>query len=158
MSRWPTAIRCSTRRRAPEALSLTTRSQSESGNARSSRTSGKPPRSSGKTLWRELSLGRRQQQSLHPMRDEVLDIFTLQPQVALAVAEEDAIAGASRRGLGAAHHRREERVDDVGHDQADRLGLSRNQAARDPVRHIVELGDRFLDPALRLGVDAVRGR
>ena len=92
------------------------------------------------------------------MRDEVLDIFTLEPQVALAVAEEDAVAGPPRRGLGAAHDRREERVDDVGHDQADRLRLLRDQAAGDPVRHIVELGDRFLDLALRLGVDAVRGR
>ena len=57
------------------------------------------------------------------MGNKVLDVFALEPEVALAVAEENAVPGAPCRGLGAAHDRREERVDDVGDDQPDRLGL-----------------------------------
>ena len=36
-----------------------------------------------------------------------------------------------------------------------RLGLLRNEAAGDPVRHVVERCDRLLDSPLRLGIDAV---
>ena len=100
----------------------------------------------------------RQQQALDAVRDEILDIFALEPEVALAVAEQDAVAGAPGCRLGAAHHRREERIDHVGNDEADRLGLLRHEPAGDAVRHVVERGDRLLDAALRLGVDARGGR
>ena len=108
----------------------------------------------GRCCAASASLAGRQQQALDPVRDQVLDVFALEPQVALAVAEEHAVAGAPGRGLGAAHHRREERVDDVGHDQPDGLGLLRHEPAGDAVRHVVERRDRLLDPALGLGVDA----
>ena len=87
MSRWPTAIRCSTSRRAPAALSLTTRSQSRSGKARSSSTSGKAAAQQREDAVPRMVAGRREQQPLDPMRDQVLDIFALEPEVALAVAE-----------------------------------------------------------------------
>ena len=96
----------------------------------------------------------RQQQALDPVRHQILDIFALEAEVALAVAEQDAIAGAPSSCLGATHHGREERVDHVGNDEADRLSLLRQEPASDTVRHVVELGDHLLDSALRLGVDA----
>ena len=52
---------------------------------------------------------RRQQKPFDAMRDEILDILALQAQIALAVAEKNAIAGLARRDLGAAHDGREER-------------------------------------------------
>ena len=102
-----------------------------------------------------IVVSRREQQPLDAVGNEVLDIFALEPEVALAVAEKHAIAGAPRGRLGTAHHRREEWVDHVGDDQPDRLGLPRDQAASDAVRHIVEFRDRLLDPPLRFRVDAV---
>ena len=96
MSRWPTAIRCSTRRRAPEALSLTTRSQSRSGKARSMQHERESRRAAAGRRCGATVAGRREQQPLDAMRDQVLDIFALEAEVALAVAEKHAIAGLAR--------------------------------------------------------------
>ena len=98
--------------------------------------------------------GRRQEKSFNAMLDEVVDILALQPKVGLAVAEEHAVAGLAGGRLGSPDHGREERVDDIGHDQPDRLRLLRNEASRDTVRHVVEIEDRALDTPLRVGVDA----
>ena len=81
---------------------------------------------------------RRQQQALDPVRHQILDVFALEPEVAFAVAEQHAVAGAPGRGFGAAHDRREERVDHVGNDEADGLGLLRQEPAGDAVRDVVE--------------------
>ena len=62
------------------------------------------------------------------MSDEVVDIFVLQAQVALAVAEEDAVARLARRDLGAPHDRSEKRVHDVGDNEADRLRFLRHES------------------------------
>jgi hypothetical protein len=88
------------------------------------------------------------------MRHQILDVFALEAQVAFAVAEQDAIAGTPCSSLGTAHHRRKERVDHVRDDQADGLGLLRQQPSGDAVRHIVELRDCGLDTALCLEIDA----
>ena len=154
MSRWPTAIRCSTSRRAPETLSLTTTSQSAVRQGAVEQHERKAAAQQREDAVPRGVAGRRQQQALDPVRHQVLDVLALEPQVALAVAEEHAVAGAPGRGLGAAHHRREERVDDVGNDQPDGLGLLRQEPAGDAVRHVVERLDRLLDLALGLGVDA----
>ena len=93
-------------------------------------------------------------EALYAMRYEVADIVALEPQVALAVAQKDAVAGLARRRLRATHDRGEERVRDVGNDQADRLGLRRDEAAGDPAGSVVERGDRLLDLAACLGSNA----
>ena len=98
---------------------------------------------------------RRHQQAFNPVRKQILDIFALKSEIAFAVAQKNAVAGPPRRGFGTPHHRPEERIDHIGNDQADGLGLLRDEPARDAVRHIVERGDRLLDLALCFGVDAV---
>jgi hypothetical protein len=89
------------------------------------------------------------------MRDQIVDIFPLEPEVAFAVAEKNAVSIPPGRHFGATHHRREERVRDVGNDEADRLRLLGDHPARKPVRHIVEGFDRVLDPSLRLRVNTL---
>ena len=97
ISRWPTAIRCSTRRRAPPTLSLTIRSQSASGSDRSIRDKRKAAAQQRQNAGpRSIACGR-QQQPLDAVRDEVLDVFPLQSEIALAVAEENAVARLPRR-------------------------------------------------------------
>ena len=78
----------------------------------------------------------------------------LQPQVAFAVAQEKPKASLACGHLGAADDRGEERVGDVGNDQAERLRLARDQPPGHAVRDIVEGLDSSLDLALRLGVDS----
>ena len=86
---------------------------------------------------------RREQKALDAVGDEVLDIFALKPQIAFAIAEEDAVPGPCGGSLRAAHHRSEERIDDVRHDKPDCLCLLRDQATGNSIRHVVECGDRF---------------
>ncbi len=73
-------------------------------------------------------------QALDTMRNEIADVVALQPEIALAVAEQDAKGRPSRRRFGAVHDRCEERIGDVGNDQPDRLRFCGDEAAGDPAR------------------------
>ena len=69
------------------------------------------------------------------------------PQISLAIAKENPIAGLTSRAFRPPHDRREKRVHYVGVDDANsRLRLLRNEPARDPIRDIVERLDRLFDP------------
>ena len=99
-------------------------------------------------LERERSLAGASNEPFDAMRNEVVDVFALEPQIALAVAEKNAIARLARRAFGAAHDRREKGIDDVGDDQADgrrlagrrgraRSGSARSRACGSPPRRVV---------------------
>src|SRR5271154_6332034 len=90
--------------------------------------------------------GGRQHKAFYAMSDEVFDVFALQAEITLAVAEENPVARLARRALRPPDDRSEKRVHYIGNDEADRLRLLRKKTAGDPIRHIVERLDRLLDP------------
>ena len=89
------------------------------------------------------------------MRDEVIDVLSLQPQVALAVAEENSISGLPGSTFGSPHDRRKERICNVRNYEADCLGLMGEKAARDPIWRVVKRMDRILDALLGFGVHSL---
>ena len=92
--------------------------------------------------------------ALDAEREHVLDVAPLALEIGLGVREDDVVPRAPGHVLGAVDDQREERVRDVGDDQADRAGLASDQTLGESVRDVAELGDRLLDPAPRLGADA----
>src|SRR3984957_16054902 len=87
-----------------------------------------------------------EQKTFYTVSDEVLDVFAIQPPISLPVAGENPVAGLTSRAFRPRHDGREKRVHYVGDDDADSLRLLRNEAARDPIRDIVERLDRLFDP------------
>src|ERR1700722_20472123 len=89
------------------------------------------------------------------MRDKVIDVLSLQSQVALAIAEENSISGLPGSTFGSPHDRRKERICNVRNYEADCLGFMGEKAPRDPVGRVVKRMDRILDALLSFTIDSL---
>jgi hypothetical protein len=107
---------------------------------------GKAPAQQGQDAGPRSIASWREQKTFYAVSDEVLDVFAFQPQISLAIAKENPIAGLTSRAFRPPHDRREKRVHYVGDDDAYSLRLLRNEAARDPIGDIVERLDCLFDP------------
>jgi len=87
-------------------------------------------------------------------RDHVLEVAALALEIALRVAEDDVVARAPGDLFDTAHDEGEERVGDVRHNHPEGARLTLDQAARETVGHVTELGDRRLHAPARIDADA----
>ena len=98
-----------------------------------------------------------QQHPVHLLGQGV-DQLLLDGRVLVGVGHEDVVVAVPGLALGRLDQRREERVGDVGDDQADVVGTAGDQRAGGPVGPVAELLGAGQHPAAGLRVDQVRRR
>jgi len=92
-------------------------------------------------LWTGAVADGGDQHALDLEGEHVLEVAALALEIALGVAEHDVVAGTPGDLLDPAHDQGEEGVGDIRHDHSESTRLALDQAAREPVGHVAQLGD-----------------